>query len=142
MGHRHALPLVFAGGVLGTGLRYLAGIAGEAFGAGVLATLAVNVAGAFLLGLLLQTLSSRGPETPAVARVRLFLGTGALGSFTTYSALAVETVSLSAQPGPAAAAAYTAASIVLGLLAALAGILAAGGGRASAMCSRPDRAPR
>jgi CrcB protein len=87
------LLLVAAGGALGSTLRYLVATAavvwlGPTFPWG---TLAVNLAGSFLIGLV-QTLALEGlalGEQP-----RLFLTTGLLGGFTTYSAFSYETVGL------------------------------------------------
>ena len=84
---------------------------GAATGAG---TLAANVTGSFALGLLL----TRAPSD----RVRLFVGTGALSSFTTYSTFVADAVAL----GTPAGAWYVAASYATGFAAAALG-LAAGG---------------
>ncbi|USQ79940.1 CrcB family protein [Ornithinimicrobium faecis] len=86
------------------------------------ATLLVNVVGAFLLGLLLERLSRAGPETPARQVVRLGLGTGVLGGFTTYSALALELHDLLAAAEVAAAVAYGVGSVCAGLVACAGGI--------------------
>jgi CrcB protein len=82
-------------------------------------TFGINVAGAFLLGALVETLARRGPDTGARRVLRLGLGTGVLGGFTTYSTLAVETASL---PAPVASA-YLAGTVLLGAAASLAGVL-------------------
>jgi CrcB protein len=84
-------------------------------------TLAINVVGSLLLGVLLERLARRGPS-PSRTRLRLLLGTGALGGFTTYSALSVSTAQLLLGGFPAAAAAYALGTVVLGLLAAAVGI--------------------
>lgn len=85
------------------------------------ATLIINVAGSLTLGLLAGRLDRRS----AAAWVRPLLATGVLGSFTTYSTFAVETATLLALR-PAVAAAYVAASLVLGCAAAVAGLRWAG----------------
>ena len=69
------------------------------------ATVAVNLSGAFLLGMLMA--ASLQTET------LLFLGTGLLGGFTTMSTFGVETVSLLKDDSTAVAALY----VVLNLLA-------------------------
>lgn len=79
------------------------------------ATLAINVVGSFLLGVLVTWGSSR--LSPAVATG---LGVGFLGAFTTFSTFAVETRLLD-RP---AAAAYVALTLVLGIGAAFAGVAA------------------
>ena len=74
-----------------------------------LGTLAVNLSGALLLGLLVGL--GAGGDT-----LRL-LGTGLLGAYTTFSAWMLETERLAAGGRPRAAAANIAISLVLGLLA-------------------------
>ncbi|HSD26989.1 MAG TPA: CrcB family protein, partial [Vicinamibacteria bacterium] len=75
--------LICVGGAVGTGVRYLTGLlAVHWLGAGFpYGTLAVNLAGAFLIGLVQQLAGVLIPET-----VRLFLVVGVLGGMTTYSA--------------------------------------------------------
>ncbi len=85
------------------------------------ATFAINVVGAFLLGALLEALAHHGPDTGRRRMLRLGLGTGVLGGFTTYSTLTVETATRT----PGVGAAYLAASVLLGVLAGVAGIVAA-----------------
>lgn len=118
----HAQPrlvlLVFAGGVLGTGLREAVVLLdlGEGIPWGVLA---VNLLGAFLLGALVRGLAARD-ETPRRRAVRLLAGTGVLGGFTTYSALATDTLLL-LEDEPVLGVAYGVATVVLGLACAVAG---------------------
>ncbi|MFD5213746.1 fluoride efflux transporter FluC [Microbacterium sp. NPDC058345] len=110
---RRAL-LVSAGGAIGSAARLaLALIVPEPAGI-PLPVLIANVCGALLLGILAARL-------PASSEVRIFLGTGALGGFTTYSALAVGTAELWGQT-PALAAGYAAGSVLLGLAAVVAGL--------------------
>lgn len=91
-----------------------------------LATFIVNISGAFLLGLLITGLAIRGSEDIGRRRdVRLLLGTGILGGFTTYSTLAVETDALLRDDHLGLALAYGAGSAVIGLTAALAGAVTA-----------------
>jgi fluoride exporter len=83
--------LICVGGAVGTGVRYVTGLLavhwlGAAFPYG---TLAVNLAGAFLIGLVQQLAGALIPEA-----VRLFLVVGVLGGMTTYSAFTYETVRL------------------------------------------------
>jgi CrcB protein len=87
------LLLVSLGGALGSGARYLvAAWATEAFGpAFPRGTLLVNVAGSFLIAVILGV----SLRMPAISPdVRVFLTTGVMGGFTTYSAFSYETVSL------------------------------------------------
>ncbi|MDO8149862.1 CrcB family protein [Isoptericola sp. b408] len=118
------VALVAAGGAVGSVARYGVSLAlPPGSGGWPWATLAVNVLGAFLLGWLLEAVARRGLETPRLRRVRLFLGTGLLGGFTTYSALALEATALTGDGAWPLAVAYVAATLVLGTLAALLGIL-------------------
>lgn len=121
-----SLGLVWVGGSVGSGTRYLIGRAVPQLGAVPVATIAVNVIGAFALGVLLETLSSRRLRArPRADVLRLLLGTGFLGGFTTYSALAVDTVSLARSQLAVAALAYASTTVVVGALASLAGIAVA-----------------
>ena len=83
-------------------------------------TLAVNVVGAFALGVLIE-LGLRG--VLANPNWRIALGVGFLGAFTTFSTYAFATVRLAEESAVALAVVNTFALIVLGLAAALAGIL-------------------
>jgi CrcB protein len=87
--------------------------------------LAINVVGAFALGCLLDSLTRRGADEGARRTARLLLGTGVLGGFTTYSALATGTSLLLTAGQAGAAIAYGLATVVLGGLATFAGIAAA-----------------
>lgn len=110
------LVLVALGGFAGATCRYLVDLAapvGFPWG-----TLAVNVVGSFLLGVLLYESRLVGALS---AETRLVVGTGFLSSFTTYSTFALETASLD----PRLAVVNVAANYALGLLAVLAGRLLA-----------------
>lgn len=83
-----------------------------------LGTFAVNVTGSFALGLLVAT-------TAADSDLRLVLGTGLLGGYTTFSAASVEGVLLARSRSPrtlALAAAHAAAMLACGLGAAALGL--------------------
>lgn len=97
------LGLVWLGGCIGTLLRASIGVAlgGLPTGWVVWPTLLVNVTGAFAIGALYEYLTLASADGRQRRGVRLFLGTGILGGFTTYSALAVQVAA-----GGAAAAAY------------------------------------
>ncbi len=85
------------------------------------ATTAVNLLGCLALGVLLEALARRGPETARRCLVRLGVGTGLLGSFTTYSALAVEVDLLARDGAWGLALAYPLASVVAGVALCAAG---------------------
>ena len=118
-----ALLAVAAGGLIGTGVRYGLGRAVPVeSGAWPVTTFAINVVGALLLGILLESLVRIGPDTSWRRVVRLGVGTGALGSFTTYSALAVDTGLLLRDDEFVAAAAYALGTVLVGLVATGVGV--------------------
>jgi fluoride exporter len=106
---------VFLGGGIGSALRYGVGrialiLVGPNFPAG---TLAVNVIGCVLMGVLIESLALR--EGGVDAATRLFLTTGVLGGFTTFSAFALDAAVLW-ERGPATTAVlYVLASVVLSI---------------------------
>ena len=106
--------LVALGGTLGTAARLGLGVLLPGLGGFPLAVLLANVLGALLIGVVAARL-------PASAELRLLLGTGVLGGFTTYSALMTGTLALWGS-APLLAAAYAVGSLVLGLLAAAVGL--------------------
>ncbi len=88
-------------------------------------TLTVNLVGAFALGALLEGLATRGSDVGHRRTARLLVGTGFLGGFTTYSALAVESDGLVRDGRVGLALGYVLATVVVGLIASVAGILTA-----------------
>lgn len=82
-------------------------------------TLAINLLGAFCLGLVIAGLLERRPSR-LVAHA--LLGTGVLGAFTTFSTMAVEAVVLVDAQQVWRAGLYLATSLVLGVVAAAAGL--------------------
>lgn len=126
-----SLGLVFLGGAAGTALRAAASAVGPPLRGVPVTVLVVNVVGAFLLGLLLQRLHRAGPDDGRRRDLRLLLGTGLLGGFTTYSALAADTAALLSDGRAGEAAVYAGGTLVLGLVAAFLG-LRCGGLRAAA----------
>lgn len=113
------LLLVCAGGALGSGARYLVSTwAARALGADFpRGTLLVNVTGSFVLALLFAVPGSRlSPE------LRLFLGAGICGGYTTYSSFNTETLALFEQGSAALAAANLALTVIACLVAGIAGL--------------------
>lgn len=113
--------LVALGGAVGSVCRYLVGVGalrlmGPSFPWG---TLAVNVAGSFAIGILGELIVAR---FGASAELRLLLITGFLGGFTTFSAFALDAVTLFERGASLAAATYLALSIGASIAAAIAGI--------------------
>lgn len=115
-----ALAAVAMGGALGAVLRWLVGVAFiRALGAGFpWGTFAVNVAGGFAMGLFVALLSARGA---LAAPLGLFLTTGLLGGFTTFSAFSLELTTMVDRGAGATAAVYAAASVTLSLAAVMLG---------------------
>ncbi len=119
----YALFLVVLGGGIGAGLRHgvnlgAARYLGTQFPWG---TLTVNIVGSFLMGLLAAWFAFRGDQqTPQ--SLRLFLTTGILGGFTTFSAFSLDFALLFERGDGMLAMTYVAASVVLSLLAIFAGL--------------------
>jgi CrcB protein len=120
--HARSALLVFVGGAVGTGLREALALTFPSVGDGFpLTILLVNVTGAFVLGALLGGLGRRGPDTGRRRDVRLLVGTGVLGGFTTYSAFAVDTALL-LDGAAGVALLYVCATLVAGLVASALGL--------------------
>ncbi|WP_367948571.1 CrcB family protein [Rathayibacter sp. VKM Ac-2857] len=120
-----AILLVAAGGTVGTAARSATVLALPPLGTVPVATIAVNLVGAFLLGLLLAGLARRGPDTGGRRTLRLLLGTGVLGGFTTYSTFSLDTVALLEAGRWAEVLLSTGVTLVLGTLAAVLGVVLA-----------------
>ncbi|AZG48605.1 fluoride efflux transporter CrcB [Gordonia insulae] len=121
-----ALVWVFCGGIVGTGLRYWIEALWPTPDAGwPWATFVINLSGAFLLGALLGGLASLGADDGWRQRIRLLVGTGMCGSFTTYSTFALEISLLGRDGAWPTAVAYAVVSVVGGVLAAWVGIVLA-----------------
>ncbi len=87
------LSLVFVGGGIGAVARYwMQGIMYR-FMSGVLpyGTIAVNVLGCFMIGLLMTGMEERFMVNPSL---RIFITIGILGGFTTFSSFSFETIAL------------------------------------------------
>lgn len=110
------LVAVGAGGFAGTLARY--GIE-ELLDPTALATLGVNLVGAFALGIVLGWAPwRRGVRAPKTSSAHAFFTTGVLGGFTTYSALALEVIELPLWQG----AGYGIATVIAGVGLAAGGI--------------------
>lgn len=124
LGTRDALVLVGVGGAVGTFARWmLAALLGSTEGLSAGIVLA-NVVGAGALGYLFSRLTSGTLAPRRVERLNLFLGVGILGGFTTYSTLAVHGAQLLESGDLVQAVLQVGAQVLLGVGAALAGLLA------------------
>jgi len=114
-----ALVLVMLGGAVGVALRALL-VVPLSVGTHPLVvpavTLVINIVGSLLLGVIVGVLDDRRPL------LRLFLGTGMMGGFTTYSAFAVHVVTTSSA-APIVGLALIALSVFGGAVAATAGLM-------------------
>jgi len=111
---------VALGGALGASLRYLTNVAAmRALGPGFpWATMIVNVAGSFAMGVLVVILAQKGGM-----RLAPFLMTGVLGGFTTFSAFSLDAFTIWERGEPGLAAVYVLGSVLLSLAAIMLGIL-------------------
>ncbi|WCE40743.1 CrcB family protein [Brevibacterium sp. BDJS002] len=119
------LGLALIGGTFGTAAREAITLAFPSADGIPWAIFAVNILGAFLLGLLLDALARMGPDEGRRRRLRIVLGTGFMGGFTTYSALATDTASLLGEGDVGAGIAYGLGTVLVGGLATWAGIATA-----------------
>lgn len=112
--------LVALGGALGSVARYGVNVwTTRAFGPGFpWGTLTVNVVGGLVMGLIAATLALRGGSN----ELRVFLMTGIMGGFTTFSAFSLDAVALWERGEVGTAALYVAASVVLSIGALFAGL--------------------
>lgn len=116
--------LVCLGGALGTGARFLisSGMArafGPQFPRG---TILVNVTGSFLIALVLELSLRTGAISPTM---RIFLATGVMGGYTTYSSFNQETLRLAEDGSYALAALNLGLTVLACLVAGVLGLLAA-----------------
>ncbi|MGB6244158.1 fluoride efflux transporter FluC [Gordonia sp. (in: high G+C Gram-positive bacteria)] len=114
---------VFVGGAAGTAVRWAAEQmwpAGD--GQWPWGTFAVNLAGAFVLGALLEGLARLGRDAGWRRRTRLAVGTGFCGALTTYSAFALEISLLGRSEHFGLAVAYAIVSVAAGVLLASTGL--------------------
>lgn len=119
------LGLALIGGTFGTAAREAIALAFPVTSGIPWAIFAVNILGAFLLGLLLDALARMGPDAGSRRRLRIMIGTGFMGGFTTYSALATDTASLLGEGSADAGIVYGLGTVLIGGLATWAGIVVA-----------------
>lgn len=115
------LLLVAFGGAFGSVLRYLVGLwtlrsFGPSFPWG---TLIVNVTGSFLIGVFAEAIARK---VGASVEMRVFLITGILGGYTTFSAFSLDAMTLMERGEMVTAAIYVGSSVLLSAIAVFAGL--------------------
>ena len=113
--------LVAAGGAVGAGLRHLANLAAlRQFGPNFpYGTMAINILGSFVMGVFIELLVRRAGSSN---ELRLFVATGILGGFTTFSAFSLDFAVLLERGAMGQALGYAIASVVLSILALFLGL--------------------
>jgi CrcB protein len=119
-----ALLLVFVGGGLGAALRHLVNAWAPRLVGGdwPFATFFINVSGSLLMGVVAGLFALKLSLPPTL---RLFIATGILGGYTTFSTFSLETALLYQRGQPAAAALYALGSLAAGVVALFAGMAVA-----------------
>lgn len=114
------LLLVVIGGGIGAGIRHLANIGAlRLVGANYpWGTIAINIVGSFAMGLFIATLMRRGGST----ELRLFVATGILGGFTTFSAFSLDFATLWERGATLPAFGYALASVIGAIIALFLGL--------------------
>jgi CrcB protein len=115
------LILVAVGGAIGASLRHLVNLGslrlvGPSYPWG---TMAINIAGSFAMGVFIELLARR---FDASNELRLFVATGILGGFTTFSAFSLDFAVLWERGAALPALGYAIASVVGSILALFLGL--------------------
>jgi CrcB protein len=115
------LLLVGIGGAAGSILRYLTAVLTNRFFSGIfpLATFITNIAGCFLIGILMGWLID---DNASNQQLRLLMVTGFCGGYTTFSAFSYENIYLLESNNSFLAIGYIFASVVLGMAAVWLGL--------------------
>ncbi|QKC97013.1 fluoride efflux transporter CrcB [Mesorhizobium sp. NZP2298] len=114
------LLLVVVGGGIGAGIRHLTNmgalrLVGPNYPWG---TMAINIVGSFAMGLFIATMARRGGTN----EVRLFVATGILGGFTTFSAFSLDFATLWERGATLLAFGYALASVIGAIIALFLGL--------------------
>lgn len=114
------LLLVVVGGGIGAGIRHLTNmgalrLVGPNYPWG---TMAINILGSFAMGLFIATMARRGGTN----EVRLFVATGILGGFTTFSAFSLDFATLWERGATLPAFGYALASVIGAIIALFLGL--------------------
>ncbi|MCC3293765.1 CrcB family protein [Arthrobacter sp. zg-Y411] len=119
-----AIGLVAVGGAAGAASREGLSLAIPNLGSVPVAIPLINVVGAFLLGYLYEAVTRLDSSRPTGKNLKLLLGTGFCGGFTTYSSLATDTAVLFRDGLPWIAIVYALGTVLIGACATWAGIAA------------------
>ncbi|AMY00611.1 fluoride efflux transporter CrcB [Mesorhizobium ciceri] len=114
------LFLVVVGGGIGAGIRHLTNIGALRFVGPNYpwGTMAINVIGSFAMGLFIASMMRRGGSN----EVRLFVATGILGGFTTFSAFSLDFATLWERGATLPALGYALASVIGAIIALFLGL--------------------
>ncbi|WP_027057001.1 fluoride efflux transporter CrcB [Mesorhizobium loti] len=114
------LLLVVVGGGIGAGIRHLTNMGAlRLFGPNYpWGTIAINIVGSFAMGLFIATLMRRGGSN----ELRLFVATGILGGFTTFSAFSLDFATLWERGATLPAFGYALASVIGAIIALFLGL--------------------
>jgi fluoride exporter len=122
MSHRNlAFVLIFVGGGFGSMLRHAVNLASAAlFGVNFpYGTILVNIAGSFAMGLIAGWFALRGQGGQMMS---LFLTTGILGGFTTFSAFSLDAALLWERGQAATAVLYVVGSVIVAIISVFVGL--------------------
>ncbi len=118
-----SLLAILAGGGIGSVIRYVVTVSlTQRLGPGFpWATMLINITGSLVIGIVFEMSQTRAIGMPNMWR--LFLMTGILGGYTTFSTFSLDMVLLFGERAAGVALLYAGASVVLGLAAAMTGII-------------------
>ncbi|NNE57057.1 MAG: fluoride efflux transporter CrcB [Hellea sp.] len=119
----NAILYVAFGGAIGAAARYLTTEwAGRRFGEFPYGTMIVNIVGSLLMGLVIGWLMTKAAGSDSL---KLFLATGVLGGFTTFSAFSLDAMNLLEEKSYSGFAAYVGGSVLLAIIALMIGLVLA-----------------
>ncbi|WP_407444039.1 fluoride efflux transporter FluC [Rhodococcus sp. (in: high G+C Gram-positive bacteria)] len=120
-----SIGLVLVGGLFGAGSREGLSLVIPKLGEVPIAIAIINVVGAFLLGYLYEAVTRIDSAKPTGTNLKLLLGTGYCGGFTTYSSLATDTAVLFRDGYIWQGVVYAFGTLIVGACATWAGIAVA-----------------